>query len=224
MFTRHDCHIRLLVAEVCGTAHGVNAVSMFARRGTDEGSVSWDQFVFVYTLALLCGRSAVWLADGDKTDAIRRAAGVGTAAVTVTLESWRKRRRKGWRVRIEARLFFLFVKVGSHTFEAVIANLLFHFTDKKVNQLINLKFIFRSSLRGFLLHISWGNLLSLFISVSCVSLTSLILIHPNIHSLLPDVHLCMSEFVSVLGRSSPSRKSKILRQSSNTLHTHALTD
>lgn len=67
---------------------------MFDGRGTDEGPVSRDQFVFVHTLALLGGLSATWLADGDETDAIGRAAGVGNAAVTVTLEGWRKREDK----------------------------------------------------------------------------------------------------------------------------------
>lgn len=59
---------------------------MLDGRGTDEGPISWDQFHFRYALALLRGTPIAGLADGDETDAICRAAGVGTAAVTVTLE------------------------------------------------------------------------------------------------------------------------------------------
>lgn len=45
------------------------------------------------TLALLCGQPVSRLADGDKTNAISHATGVGTAAVTVTLEGWRRKRQ-----------------------------------------------------------------------------------------------------------------------------------
>lgn len=45
------------------------------------------------TLALLCGQPVSRLADGDKTNAISHATGVGTAAVTVTLEGWRRKKQ-----------------------------------------------------------------------------------------------------------------------------------
>lgn len=57
-FTWEDFKVWLFVAVVRGTAHRVNAGVMFDRRGTDEGPVSRDQFVFVYTLALFCGQPA----------------------------------------------------------------------------------------------------------------------------------------------------------------------
>lgn len=91
--TWEDFGVRVLVAVVWGAAERVNAAVMFDGRGADEGPVSWDQFIFVYALALVDGLTATWPADGDKADAIRRAAGVGTAAVTVTLEGWRKKRQ-----------------------------------------------------------------------------------------------------------------------------------
>lgn len=62
---------------------------MFGRLGTDEGPVPRDQLVFRYTLTPVCGPTAPDLADSDETDAVCDAAGVGTAAVAVTLKSWR---------------------------------------------------------------------------------------------------------------------------------------
>ena len=64
---------------------------MFNGRGTDEGPVSREQFIFLYTLALLNGWSAAGPAYGDEADSICRAAGICTAAVTVTLEGWRRK-------------------------------------------------------------------------------------------------------------------------------------
>ncbi len=83
---------------------------MFDRRGTDEGPVSRDQFIFMYTLALLGSMPATRLADSYETDAICCAAGVGTAAVTVTLEGWRKKRgreKKGSELQMRLDLFFM---------------------------------------------------------------------------------------------------------------------
>ena len=95
VLTGEDCEVGVFVAVVRGTAHRVNACVMFDGRGTDERSVSWDQFVFVYALALLGGQSGACLANGDETDAICRAAGVGNTAITVTLEGWREKGGKG---------------------------------------------------------------------------------------------------------------------------------
>lgn len=94
VFTWDDFKVGLFVAVVHGTAHRVNTRVVFDRRGTDEGPVSRDQFIFVYALALLNSKPASRLADSYKTDAICCAAGVGTAAVTVTLEGWRKKRQR----------------------------------------------------------------------------------------------------------------------------------
>lgn len=85
----------LFVAVVCGTAQWVNATVIFGRWGTDEGSVSWDQVTIVHTLALLNGHPAAWLLDGYKADTVCRAAGVGAAAVTVTLKAWKRKKGGG---------------------------------------------------------------------------------------------------------------------------------
>lgn len=79
--------LRLLVAVVCGAAHGVDAAVVLDRRRANKRTISGDQLLLVDTLAPLGGQVATRLADGDKTDAIGNTAGVGTAAVTVALES-----------------------------------------------------------------------------------------------------------------------------------------
>lgn len=81
----------LFVAIICLAAPWVNATVMFEGRGTDEGSVSWDQLVFVYALAGLSDQLVTWLPDGNVADTICWAAGVGTAAVTVALKGWWKK-------------------------------------------------------------------------------------------------------------------------------------
>lgn len=53
MFTGKDFKVGLLVAVVSEATHRVNAGVLLDRRGADEGSVSRDQFLIVYTLALL---------------------------------------------------------------------------------------------------------------------------------------------------------------------------
>lgn len=84
--TRDDCDIRVFVAVVRSTAHRVNSCVMFAGRGTDEGPIFRYQLLFVNTLASLDCQTAARLAYNDEADAICRAAGIGTAALTVTLE------------------------------------------------------------------------------------------------------------------------------------------
>lgn len=93
VFTRKGFWVRVFVAIVRGTAYWVNACVRFDRRGTDEGSVSRDQFNFTYTLTLLCGEPVACRDDADITDPVSGAGGVDTA-VTVTLEGWRKKRRR----------------------------------------------------------------------------------------------------------------------------------
>lgn len=119
VFTRENFDVRLFVAVVCGTTHRVNASVMFDRRGTDEGPVSGYQFIFMYTLALLWGQLTSWLADGDKTDAISHAAGVGTAPITVTLKGWRKKRIYSiniWYILVATKRLYIFeeVKMGTN--------------------------------------------------------------------------------------------------------------
>lgn len=57
--------------------------------GTDEGSIPREQLFFGNALAQLRRQGVARLADVDETDAICRAARVGTAALAVTLEGWR---------------------------------------------------------------------------------------------------------------------------------------
>lgn len=52
LFTRD---LRLLVAVVCGAAHGVDACVVLDRRGTDKWTISGDQLLLVNTLATLGG-------------------------------------------------------------------------------------------------------------------------------------------------------------------------
>lgn len=93
-FTREHVHVQLLVAVVCGAAHGVDARVVLDRGGADKRTIQRDQLLLVNALASLDGRAASRLTDGDVTDAIGDAAGVGTAAVAVTLEGCRKSRRR----------------------------------------------------------------------------------------------------------------------------------
>lgn len=92
----HTWYVRVgvFVAEVHGAAHWVNARVVFDRRGTDEGAVYWDQLIFVHALPLLRGHLVAHLAVRDETYAVRRAAGVDTAAVAVALEGWRRKRER----------------------------------------------------------------------------------------------------------------------------------
>lgn len=87
LFTRD---LRVLVAVVCGAALGVDAGVVLDRGGADKRAISGDQLLLVNALALLGGLVASRLTEGDKTDAIGDAAGVGAAAVAVALEAWRK--------------------------------------------------------------------------------------------------------------------------------------
>lgn len=85
--------IWIFVAVVLHAACGVHARVLFDRRGAEKGPVSWYQLSRMYTLAPLDGHLAARLPDGHVADAIRGAAGVGAAAVAVTLESCRRKRR-----------------------------------------------------------------------------------------------------------------------------------
>lgn len=83
-------HVGLLVAVVCGAAGGVDARVVLGRGRADEGAIAGDQLLLVDALAPLGGQAASRLTAGDEADAIGDAAGVGAAAVAVTLKSWRK--------------------------------------------------------------------------------------------------------------------------------------
>lgn len=66
---------------------------MLDRLGADEGPVPRDQLLFSHALALVWRQTAGDHADGDEADAVGGAAGVGAAAVAVTLEGCRRRER-----------------------------------------------------------------------------------------------------------------------------------
>lgn len=53
LFTRD---LGLLVAVVCGAAHGVDAAVVLDRRGADKRAISRDQLLLVNALALLGGQ------------------------------------------------------------------------------------------------------------------------------------------------------------------------
>lgn len=95
LLTIKSCEVGLLVAEVYGAANGVDAAIMLGRLGADEGPIPRDQLLLSHTLTLVQRQAAGDLADGDKADAVGGAAGVGAAAVAVTLESCRRERSLG---------------------------------------------------------------------------------------------------------------------------------
>lgn len=97
LLTVKSREVGLLVAEVHGAADGVDAAVMLGRLGADEGPVPRDQLLLGYALALVRRQTAGDLADGDEADAVGGAAGVGAAAVAVTLEGCRRARRRGKR-------------------------------------------------------------------------------------------------------------------------------
>lgn len=64
---------------------------MLGRLGADKGPVPRDELLLSHALALVGRQAAADLTDVDEADAVCGAAGVGAAAVAVTLEGCRRK-------------------------------------------------------------------------------------------------------------------------------------